>query len=74
MGEVIDPNRMRDEYSIKGGLVVCAIPNCPNQPTNECSICSSHFCSEHLKSHIHPSEFHPYKRKNKLLAKNVKQT
>ncbi len=64
MGEVIDPNRMRNDNSIRGGLVVCAIPNCPNQPTNQCSLCSLHFCYEHIKSHVHPSEFPPVQKKN----------
>jgi hypothetical protein len=63
MGEVIDPNRLiNDGNSLRGGLVVCTIPNCRNQPTNKCPICSIHFCYEHIKSHVHPSEFPPIQK------------
>ncbi len=56
MREVVDPNRLRGgDNSLRGGLVVCAIPNCRNQPTNKCPICSLDYCYEHIKSHVHPN-------------------
>ena len=64
MGEVVDPNRLRGggDNSLRGGLVVCAIPNCRNQATNKCPICSLDYCYEHIKSHFHPSEFPPIQK------------
>jgi hypothetical protein len=64
MGEVVDPNRLRGggDNSLRGGLVVCAILNCRNQPTNKCPICSLDYCYEHIKSHFHPSEFPPIQK------------
>lgn len=60
MGYVTDPNRLMRDNNMKGGAregLIFSIPNCHNQPTNQCSICSNHFCYEHTKSHIHPNEF-----------------
>lgn len=70
MGEVVDPNRLRgDDNSLRGGAVVCSIPNCPNQPTNKCPICSVYFCYEHIKSHFHPSEFPPIQKEKEDIDK-----
>jgi hypothetical protein len=64
MGEVVDPNRLRGggDNSLRGGLVLCAIPNCRNQATNKCPICSLDYCYEHIKSHVHPNEFPPIQK------------
>jgi hypothetical protein len=64
MGEVVDPNRLRGggNNSFRGGLVVCTIPNCCNQPNNKCPICSLDYCYEHIKSHVHTSEFPPIQK------------
>jgi hypothetical protein len=64
MGEVVDPNRLRGDgdNSLRGGLVVCAILNCRNQPTNKCPICSLDYCYEHIKSHVDPNEFPPIQK------------
>jgi hypothetical protein len=63
MGEVVDPNRLRGgDNSLRGGLVVCGIPNCRNQATNKCPICSLDYCYEHIKSHFHPNEFPPIQK------------
>ena len=44
MGEVVDPNRLRgSDNSLRGKLTVCTIPNCRNQATNKCPICSIQF-------------------------------
>ena len=62
MGSVIDLYERKDDHFNK--IIVCAIPGCSNQPANQCSICLNHFCYEHTKSHIHPSEF-PHMQKEK---------
>ena len=73
MGEVVDPNRLRGgDNSLRGGLVVCAIPNCSNQATNKCPICSIHFCYEHIKSHVHPNATYTKRiRLDDIVVKNV---
>jgi hypothetical protein len=55
MGSVIDLYERKDNHFNK--IPTCAILGCTNQPSNQCSICSNHFCYEHKKSHIHPNEF-----------------
>ena len=62
MGSVIDLYERKDDHFNK--MPLCAMPGCSNQPANQCSICSNHFCYEHTKSHIHPSEF-PHMQKEK---------
>lgn len=46
-----DNNEWRNN-STKG--LVCGIMLCRNKPTNQCSICSLYYCSEHMKTHFHP--------------------
>ena len=46
-----DSNEWRN--SSKKGLV-CGIILCRNTPTNQCSRCLLHYCSEHVKTHFHP--------------------
>jgi hypothetical protein len=58
MSSVIDLYKRKDDDSFTK-IPACAIPSCQNQPINQCSICSNLFCYEHIKSHIHPSEFPP---------------
>jgi predicted nucleic acid binding AN1-type Zn finger protein len=55
MGSVIDLYERKNNDFTK--IPACSIPGCTNQPANQCNICSNHFCYEHIKSHIHPSEF-----------------
>jgi hypothetical protein len=63
MREVVDPNRLRsDDNSLRGGLVVCAIPNCRNQAANKCPICSLDYCYEHIKLYVHPNEVPPIQK------------
>ena len=50
MGSVIDLNDWR-RNSMQGP--VCAIVGCPNKPTNQCPKCSTYYCYEHVKSHLH---------------------
>jgi hypothetical protein len=50
MGSVIDLNDWRLN-SMQGP--VCAIAGCPNKPTNQCPKCSTYYCFEHVKSHLH---------------------
>jgi hypothetical protein len=50
MGSVIDLNDWR-RNSMQGP--VCAIAGCPNKPTNQCPKCSTYYCYEHVKSHLH---------------------
>jgi hypothetical protein len=50
MGSVIDLNDWRIN-SMQGP--VCAIAGCPNKPTNQCPKCSTYYCFEHVKSHLH---------------------
>jgi hypothetical protein len=56
MGSVIDLYGRKDNH-FSNKIPACSIPGCTNQPANQCSICSNRFCYEHIKSHIHPSEF-----------------
>jgi hypothetical protein len=56
MGSVIDLYERKD-HDFSDKIPTCSIPGCTNQPSNQCSICSNHFCYEHIKSHIHPNEF-----------------
>jgi hypothetical protein len=48
----IDPIEWRNN-SIKG--TVCGIMLCRNSPILQCPRCSLHYCSEHVKTHFHPS-------------------
>ena len=50
MGSVIDLNDWR-RNSMQGP--VCSSPGCPNKPTNQCPKCSTFYCYEHVKSHLH---------------------
>jgi len=52
----IDSYERKDDNNFKKALV-CAIPDCQNKPIKQCPVCSNHFCYEHIKLHIHPSEF-----------------
>jgi hypothetical protein len=58
MDSVIDHYERKDDDNFNKALV-CAIPDCKSKPTNQCPICSNHFCYKHIKSHIHPSEIPP---------------
>jgi len=49
---LIDTNEWRSN-SYNG--LVCSIILCHNTPTNQCSICSLHYCYEHVKTHIRPT-------------------
>lgn len=60
MGSVIDLYARKDNNFNK--IVGCTISGCRNQPTNQCHICLNRFCYEHIKSHIHPSEFPDLKK------------
>ena len=50
MSDPIDHNDWRNN-SLKG--LVCGIMLCRNTPTNQCATCSLHYCSEHVKIHVH---------------------
>ena len=39
--------------STKG--MVCGIILCRNSPIKQCALCSFHYCSEHVKTHFHPT-------------------
>jgi predicted nucleic acid binding AN1-type Zn finger protein len=68
MGSVIDPYERKDDNNFNKALV-CAIPDCQSKPTNQCPICSNYFCYEHIKSHIHPSEFPPIQNEKENIYK-----
>jgi hypothetical protein len=50
MGSVVDLNDWRINSMQEP---VCAIAGCPNKPTNQCPKCSTYYCFEHVKSHLH---------------------
>jgi hypothetical protein len=52
MGDHIDSNEWRSN-SYKG--LVCGIMLCRNSPLKQCSKCSLYYCSEHAKTHFHPT-------------------
>ena len=52
MSNHIDHNEWRNN-SFKG--LVCGIMLCRNSPIKQCIRCSLHYCSEHVKTHFHPS-------------------
>ncbi|HEY6588084.1 MAG TPA: hypothetical protein VIY98_07310 [Nitrososphaeraceae archaeon] len=52
MNNSIDPIEWRNT-SING--TVCGILLCRNSPILQCPRCSLHYCSEHVKTHFHPS-------------------
>ena len=52
MDDHIDINEWRSN-SYKGS--VCGIMLCRNTPIKQCPTCSLHFCSEHVKTHLHPT-------------------
>ncbi|HYJ02951.1 MAG TPA: hypothetical protein VEW92_12130 [Nitrososphaeraceae archaeon] len=35
--------------------IVCGVMLCRNSPILQCPKCSLHYCSEHVKTHLHPS-------------------
>jgi hypothetical protein len=47
-----DTNEWR-KNSMKG--LVCGIMLCRNSPIKQCSRCLFHYCSEHVKTHFHPT-------------------
>jgi len=56
MGD-IDPKELFSKVSqwsklSKQGLI-CGIMGCSADPKNECSICCSHYCPEHIPWHFH---------------------
>ena len=52
MSDHIDTNEWRSD-SYKG--LVCGIMLCRNTPIKQCPTCSLHYCSEHVKTHLHPT-------------------
>ena len=52
LNNYIDPNEWRND-SMKGK--VCGIMLCRNSPILQCPRCYLHYCSEHVKTHFHPS-------------------
>jgi hypothetical protein len=47
-----DNNEWR-KNSTKG--LVCGIMLCRNSPIKQCPRCLLHYCSEHVKTHFHPT-------------------
>ena len=52
MSDHIDHNEWRSN-SYKG--LVCGIMLCRNSPIKQCPTCLLHYCSEHVKTHLHPT-------------------
>ena len=34
---------------------VCGMFGCEDAPTNQCPICNSYYCYDHIKIHFHPT-------------------
>jgi hypothetical protein len=52
MSGSFDNNEWR-KNSTKG--LVCGIMLCHNSPIKQCPRCLLHYCSEHVKTHFHPT-------------------
>ena len=51
MSDRFDSNEWKNDS--KKGLV-CGTMLCRNSAIKQCSLCSLHYCSEHVKTHFHP--------------------
>ncbi|HEY5736905.1 MAG TPA: hypothetical protein VIS28_01400 [Nitrososphaeraceae archaeon] len=50
MNKSVDYNERRNNYINR---TVCGVMLCRNSPIIQCPRCLLHYCSEHVKSHLH---------------------